>query len=1138
MEATYFTCTLGEAVLHQDGKSYNNISDFIEQKAQTSPGIPVVGFYEVDNRSQSQWKPHILTFKDIQRGTSMIAEALSRRIAGEQGQTVALLCPSSAGFLFTWLALIWLGHPALLIAPQCSPSAVARLCKSCNAKYLIHDDVYEDLATNAKIKSSKLENESLSTLLLPSVGQNIFEMIKRTSTESTPGPVSVKDTDIAYLHHSSGTSSGTPKPIPQSHKGAIGILPILDGQRSACFTTTPLYHGGVADLFRAWTSNGMIWLFPGKEIPTTAANTRKCLESATTWASDTSGPPVKYFSSVPYVLQMMAEDSAGLKHLQQMDIVGVGGAALPAEVGDNLVRKDVNLISRFGSAECGFLMSSHRDYAEDKEWQYLRSTPGGRFLRFEAREDNLSELIVQADWPNMAKRNRDDGSYATADLFAPHPEISDAWRYHSRADSQLTLVTGKKFDPAPLEDALRASASDVTEDVLIFANGRPYPGVLLFRTPHAANMSDQDLMSKVAPRVERLNRDSQSHARIPRNMLIPMPHLTKKLEKSSKGTTLRNKAEERFAKEIAAAYESVLPSGNPTNIPDTEVPERIRDVVLKVAGESGRRGDGDEELTDETDLFNYGVDSVACIQIRHALSRLVPGGTALPLTVVHDAGNISQLSEFVLRMRSGKDVKVPKSTNHNEQEQHRLMLDLAKQYSVFKDHRTSLASTKSSSLPRPSLHRNNMQVLLTGPTGSLGAHILSQLLSNPTISKIHLLVRGATPTASRERVFKALTSRKLPIPEFLDAKLQVHNYKLSDPKLGLSWADYDHLAESVDVIIHLAWSVNFLLPLRSFASTHVAGVRNLIDFALSSSKRSLAPRFIFCSSVAAVSNHSSSSRATNIPEKVLPDPAASGPTGYARSKWVAEQLCAQAHETTPLKNRISVARVGQLSGATDSGVWAPSEAYPLMLSSLKVSRCLPDLDRARRDQGAHGGEVLGWLPVDIAAGAFVEDIVGNNDSDRNTSEDVHGKVTEKSVGANADANEMPVHHVLNPSTDVTWSDLLSWLSHKEDFETVSANEWLSRLEALQNSEDEGQRNHPALKLLSFWREAYGSKQGSDEAGTDGGDNDVSMGMEETARATSYEMVKTCEAMPSLRNVEDVVNEEYVLKLWEWIQENV
>ena len=63
---------------------------------------------------------------------------------------------------------------------------------------------------------------------------------------------------------------------------------------------------------------------------------------------------------------MMAAEEEGLKVLKETDIVGVGGAALPQNVGDDLVEQGVNIVSRFGSAECGFLMSSHQNYARDK----------------------------------------------------------------------------------------------------------------------------------------------------------------------------------------------------------------------------------------------------------------------------------------------------------------------------------------------------------------------------------------------------------------------------------------------------------------------------------------------------------------------------------------------------------------------------------------------------------------------------------------------------------------------------------------------------------------------------------------------------------------------------------------------------
>ncbi|KAJ9616972.1 hypothetical protein H2200_000693 [Cladophialophora chaetospira] len=1131
MDTTYFTCTLGQAVNHQAGKRYGTINDFIAHKASSCPDTPVVGFYHVGSESSPQWNPNVLTFKDISRGTARISNALLKHIVSEHGQTVALLCPSSADFLFTWLALIRLGYPALLVAPQCSPSAIAQLCKTCSVRYLLYDEAYGDLAGKASREAEKLDDAGLSTVLLPSTGENIFDIIRTSTESSATSPAIMEDEHVAYLHHTSGTSSGTPKPIPQTHHGALGVLPTLDGRMSSSFTTTPLYHGGVADLFRAWTSNALIWLFPGKELPITALNVRKCLDVAATWAKDASGPEVKYFSSVPYVLQMMAEDAEGLKQLQRMDIVGVGGAALPTEVGDNLVRDGVNLISRFGSAECGFLMSSHRDYANDSEWQFLRSGPGKDYLRFEPREDGLSELVIQHGWPHMAKRNRKNGSYATADLFAPHSTIPDAWRYHSRSDSQLTLITGKKFDPAPLEDAIQASASTLLDDVLIFGNGQSYPGALLFRSADASSIGDAELVGKIVPIVEKLNRESQGHARISRNMLIAMAHLDKKLEKSSKGTILRTKAEERFAEAIDAAYEVSLPNGkDATEIPDSEVQAAIHEIVLRVAGQSSGQEVGNEDLTDETDLFNYGIDSVASMRIRQALSELTPRSAALPLSVVQDTGTISRLSELVLRLRAGQGAK-PGSREEEEQEQHQVMLDLAKEYSTFGTSESSCPPDSSSSSATTRRGNVGKTVLLTGPTGSSGAHLLSQLLSNSSILKIHLLVRGATSTACRERIHKALSSRRLPVPADFDARVQIHSCKLSDPNLGLSSKVYEQLAGTVDVIVHLAWSVNFLLPLRSFKSTHLAGIKNLIDFALSSPKSLPPPRMIFCSSIAAVSNHTG----PHIPEAILSDPSTSGPTGYARSKWVAEQICTSAHETTRLKNRISVARVGQLSGASDSGVWNASEAYPLMLSSMKVTRCLPDLDGARRKQEVEEGEVLGWLPVDVAARAFVEDILGDEHEKSDPDE------TTKSVDG-----RIPVTHFLNPSANVTWSDLLSWLAKNEEFETVNVQEWFSRLEALQESHEESKKNHPALKLLGFWKKSYSFAAVPDEpiaegetAGRDANTGRGDEGVPSSAEAgTKYEMAKTYERMPSLRSSEGLVNEAYILKLWAWIKENV
>lgn len=404
MKPTYFTCTLGQAAaLNLTDKKFKNINEFIASQARNRPDLPAVGFAKPSSVENEPWGSSVWTFSDISRGTQTVAALLEKEHeeALARSKTVALICPSTPEFLFIWLALMRLGHAVLLIAPQCHPAAIAHLCKACGATVVFHDDIYASQSQEAA-QVAQGDGAQLDAVPLPFNEDRSLTHVLRQEPLELHGVPDVKAADVAYLHHTSGTSSGVPKPIPQTHRAGAGVLPAFpDGKNSATFTTTPLYHGGVADLFRAWSSGALIWLFPGRGIPITANNVVKCLDVAARGTQQHQIPPIKYFSSVPYVLQMLEAHEHGLRYLQGMDIVGVGGAALPTEVGDRMVGKGVNLISRFGSAECGFLMSSHRDYEKDKDWQYLRSGDGGHMLRFEKQESDLAELVVLEGWPHM-----------------------------------------------------------------------------------------------------------------------------------------------------------------------------------------------------------------------------------------------------------------------------------------------------------------------------------------------------------------------------------------------------------------------------------------------------------------------------------------------------------------------------------------------------------------------------------------------------------------------------------------------------------------------------------------------------------------------------------------------------------------
>ena len=1209
MDLNYFTCTLGQAALLKHERSYSTIPEFIDQQARNNPRLPAVGVYVPSRKPEEAWQHHVFTFRDVQRAVISTAIAIKQRAASDlllsahQYDTVALLCSSSWQFLFTWLALLYLGHPVLLIAPQCSPEATARLCVACNVRVIFHDETYRQLAEDAASRGHDQQDKRTFTISSLPIGvdQTVLDLVQ-TKPSSKLSRADFSDTDIAYLHHTSGTSTGVPKPIPQTHHGAIGVLPQLDGCQYAIFTTTPMYHGGPADLFRAWTSNAMMWLFPGGQIPITAANVVKCLDVAADAASKGRAPTTGYFASVPYVLQMLAEDEKGLQYLQSMHLVGVGGAALAKALGDDLVSKDINLISRFGSAECGFLMASHRKYDEDREWQYLRVGEGVQDLGFEQREGGLFELVIGPKWPHMAKTNREDGSFATSDLFEPHPTSPNAWRYHSRADAQLTLVTGKKFDPAPIENAILAS-SNLISDVLVFGNNEPYPGALIFRSAESTSVLDVDLIRLIAPNVARSNCDCPSHARIPNSMLVLMPYSEAPLEKSSKGTIVRSRAEERYSQEIKASYE-LGETEDDSDVSDAEVIPAVLEIVSNIVK---RLAPSDVQLATNTDLFSYGVDSIAAIHIRGRLDKLLK--KPVPMSVVQNATTISQLATAILDLRHGRN---PRRTENQSD----LIYQLVKRYSNLDDikfqptpetnnHKTGDATQHAHYIHPPATISSSkgLTVLLTGPTGLLASHILSHLLTLPYITHIHLLLRASTPLAAQARVLKSLSSRNLPppTPSDLQHRLSIHPCTLSSPTLGLSRTTYASISRTVSVVMHLAWSVNFTFPLSSFASTHLSGVSHLLQLC-SSSSRAIAPRFVFCSSTAAVSGYSSLSSEVSgpVPEEMIGDAKAANETGYGRSKLCAEMICGRAAGEGRMRGRVSVVRVGQLSGSRETGVWNASEAYPAMMGAgalLGGGGVLPDLDAVRAMQRG-GREVCSWVPVDVAARSFVEAAVGEDTRSSNI-RDGGGELRNgkrDAEGAGGGGADIEVFHLLSPlvsdSKVPTWSTLLGHLRKHTDLSTVPMSQWLERVEA---SEELRKREHPALRLVGFWREIYAvpfrksssgnyddedkvrkgkgkceivgdgkhgdgldsrqvatvSEKGFEESGIAGntgttaalaghgvGDSAGTKERDETVPTSGgFVMTKSRKAMPSLQQAGGL-DEEYVLKIWKWIQENV
>ena len=115
--------------------------------------------------------------------------------------------------------------------------------------------------------------------------------------------------------------------------------------------------------------------------------------------------------------------------------------------------------------------------------------------------------------------------------------------------------------------------------------------------------------------------------------------------------------------------------------------------------------------------------------------------------------------------------------------------------------------------------------VVTGATGSLGAHTIAQLVVLPHVKLVHCLVRAKSMASARRRVVDSLRERQIyhQLPLSARRKIVALPSDFSKADLGLGWETYDNIARNLTSLIHCAWSVNFNLKLSSFEKDCIAG---------------------------------------------------------------------------------------------------------------------------------------------------------------------------------------------------------------------------------------------------------------------------------------------------------------------------
>ncbi|KAK9454606.1 male sterility protein [Dipodascopsis uninucleata] len=911
--------------------------------------------------------------------------------------TVALLGPSNLDYLISILALTKLDHSILYLSTRISEAAYLSLLKNNNVKMIFFHPSFEPMVNKLKKSMPNMRATEIVSQTYFRDSERILEASKVSDTRLDHHiDHTIENSRVCWIIHSSG-STGVPKSIPQTQRASLQNY--TNNMNMRGFITLPLFHShGIASFFRGVSCCKELYMYSAN-LPLTSPNIIKIM----------SEHQFEVFYGVPYALKLLCETEEGINILQKLKMVTFGGSSCPDELGDILVRRGVNLVSHYGSTETGQLMMSLRDSKTDFDWNYLRVPKKlePHILFEKVGSSGLYEVVIKEGWPSKVASNRPDGSYATKDTFTPHPTRPGLWKYFARIDDTIVLVNGEKANPIPMEHAIRRHS--FVKEVMVVGAGKPQLAMLVVASEATEGLSSSDIINTIWPEVERANTQQDDFARISKDMIHVLPPTTE-YPRTDKGTIIRAAFSRQLSSEIEELYKSTDESAgeNGLSLTEEELKPYLHELIVRTLGI-----EDPDILMYDTDFFSFGMDSLQSTNVRTQIIKSINTGSGkVGFNIVFENPNINQLAHKLFTMRSAGaegDVSVYDS-----------MKATLEKYSRFEPHQPVDSSLSGE------------YILVTGATGSLGAHILSVLVRLPAVKKVYALVRAASTADAEVRVVSSLIERKIYHSMSLTDRQKIVSIPsdLSKPDLGLSPAMHEDILKCITKVIHPAWSVNFNMSFQSFED-NIKGAHNLIQLCLDS-RRSIPAAFFFVSSVSAVT-FSPNSYAR---EEIDSDFTHAQNMGYARSKIVTENLCSLASRNYGAIAR--VLRVGQICGDTVYGVWNATEAISLIFQSAVTIGAVPELNENCR-----------WLPVDIVAHTVV-DLTLLSDEDKDVRRD-------------------QVFNVVNPTT-FHWSrDLIPMMKEANlTFDVLPQQEWIQRLRT--------SNTHPVLnppfKLLEFFASKY------------------------------------------------------------------
>ncbi|GAA3543554.1 carboxylic acid reductase [Amycolatopsis ultiminotia] len=726
--------------------------------------------------------------------------------------------------------------------------------------------------------------------------------------------------------------------------------------------------------------------------------------------------------------------------------VGSGSAPLSDELTTFMEScLGLKLHDGYGSTEAGGVLFD-RKVARPRVREYrLEDVPELGYFHTDSPHPR-GELLIKSDSlvpgyfrrPDTTAEVFDaDGFYRTGDIMA---ELGpDELVYIDRRKNVLKLSQGEFVAVSNLE-AVFAAAPLVRQIYLYGSSERAYLLAVVVPTPEALDSFEPtELKSRLSASLQQVAKEAELNSyEIPRDFLVETEPFTtengllsgiRKLLRPALNAHYGDRLDALYA-EIAERETSALRQLRRTGR-DRPVAETVVQSAQALLGVSAG------ELSAQAHFAELGGDSLSALSFSNLLREIfeveVPVGV-----LISPANDLAAIARYVEEALQPGGKRPAAGTVHGAGATVARAADLT--LDKFLDPEI-LATAKELPRPNGTVHT----VLLTGANGYLGRFLCLEWLErlSETGGKLVCLVRGSSAEAARARLADAFDSGDEQLlrhfRELAAEHLEVLAGDIGEAGLGLDPADWQRLADTVDLIVHPAALVNHVLPYDQLFGPNVVGTAELIRLALTTRLKPVT----YLSTVAVIAAQASSPdevsdiRETS-PARELDDSYANG---YATSKWAGEVLLREAHDAAGLP--VTVFRSDMiLAHSRYTGQLNVPDMFTRLLLSLLVTGIAPK-SFYRGETPAH----YDGLPGDFTAEAIT------------------------TLGLETEGYR--TYNVLNPHEDgVSLDTYVDWLieaGHRirriDDYGT-----WFTRFETAIRALPEKQKQHSLLPLLHAFAE--------------------------------------------------------------------